>query len=141
MRKSLYYNCEYYNAVGDTDLDMDEELLKYHVCKLPGCFRPFNNTVLVSTDACRAAHCLDTVRQVLVCNVETGVLGQVWTRTSKNKSPQAFPDFNTRHVCKDYEAVRRWAEAHRVPPNEQFFQRGSLLQRQQCKKEALCWYC
>lgn len=119
MRKSLYYNYEYYDTVGDTDLDMDEELLRYHVCKLLGRFRRFNDAVLVSIDAFRAAHCLDTVRQVLVCNVDTGVLGQVWTQTSKNQSPQAFPDFNTRHVCKDYEAVRRWAEAHQVPPDEQ----------------------
>ena len=64
-----------------------------------------------------AAHCLDTIRQVLMCNVDTGVLGQVWTRQSNTKPPQAFPDFNTKHKCKDYDAVRKWAQDHQVPPN------------------------
>ncbi len=51
------------------------------------------------------------VRQVLMCNVDTGVLGQVWYNP---KAPEAFPDFNTRHKCKNYEDVRRWAEALQV---------------------------
>jgi hypothetical protein len=42
-----------------------------------------------------------------MCNVDTGVLGQVWVDPEK---PNAFPDFNTRHMCKDYDAVRRWAK-------------------------------
>ncbi|PQE09001.1 tat pathway signal sequence protein [Rutstroemia sp. NJR-2017a WRK4] len=46
------------------------------------------------------------------------VLGQVWTRQSETMSPQAFTDFNTCHKCKDYEAVRRWAEENQVPSNE-----------------------
>jgi hypothetical protein len=54
-----------------------------------------------------------------MCNVDTGVLGQVWTRKSDTKHPQAFPDFNTQHKCKNYDAVRVWAEAHQVPPNEE----------------------
>jgi hypothetical protein len=52
-----------------------------------------------------------------MCNVDTGVLGQVWTRQSNTKYPQAFPDFNTQHICKNYDAVRVWAKAHQVPPN------------------------
>ena len=64
------------------------------------------------------AHCLDTLRQLLMCHAETGVLGQLWVRQSNTKSPQAFPDFNTRHICKDYETIRKWAEKHQVPPNQ-----------------------
>jgi hypothetical protein len=54
-----------------------------------------------------------------MCNVDTGVLWQVWTRQSITKYPQAFPDFNTQHICKNYDAVRVWAKAHQVPPNEE----------------------
>lgn len=57
-----------------------------------------------------AAHCLDTVRQVLMCNVDTAVLGQVWA----NDPPAAFPDFHTKHMCKNYDAVRQWAEKLQV---------------------------
>lgn len=52
-----------------------------------------------------------------MCNVDTGVLGQVWTLQPGTKEPQAFPDFNTQHKCRDYEAVRRWAEEHQMPPD------------------------
>lgn len=57
------------------------------------------------------AHCLDTIRQVLMCNVDTAVLGQVW---ANKEEPLAFPDFNTRHMCKNYDAVRAWSERLQV---------------------------
>ncbi len=61
------------------------------------------------------AHCLDTIRQVLMCNVDTGVLGQVWYN---KESPTAFPDFNTKHMCKNYDEVRKWAEGSQEQPPE-----------------------
>jgi hypothetical protein len=64
------------------------------------------------------AHCLDTLRQVLMCNVDTGVLGQVWTLQHTSDTPEPFPDFNTAHKCKNFDAVRAWGEAFQVPPNE-----------------------
>lgn len=53
-----------------------------------------------------------------MCNVDTGVLGQVWY---DRKSPRAFPDFNTKHTCKNYEGIRTWAESIQVssPPVEE----------------------
>lgn len=59
----------------------------------------------------KSAHCLDTVRQVLMCSVDTGVLGQVWYNKD---SPEAFPDFKTTHTCKNYDAIRQWAKDHQV---------------------------
>lgn len=46
-----------------------------------------------------------------MCNVDTGVLGQVWY---DQESPEAFPDFNTKHTCKNYEDIRVWAEKIQV---------------------------
>lgn len=46
-----------------------------------------------------------------MCNVETGVLGQVWYNPDK---PAAFPEFTTSHRCKNYDAVRQWAQDHQV---------------------------
>jgi len=59
-----------------------------------------------------AAHCLDILRQQLMCTVDIGVLGQVWW---DKEQPKAYPDFNTRHKCRDFEAVRQWAEEHQAP--------------------------
>jgi hypothetical protein len=39
------------------------------------------------------------------------MLGQVWVDPNE---PTAFPDFNTRHTCKNYENVREWAEKLQV---------------------------
>lgn len=46
-----------------------------------------------------------------MCNVDTGVLGQVWY---DQEDPTAFPDFNTKHTCKNYEDIRIWAEKNQV---------------------------
>jgi len=44
--------------------------------------------------------------------VDIGVLGQVWYNPS---APAAFVDFNTRHKCRNFEDVRKWAEARQLP--------------------------
>ena len=50
-----------------------------------------------------------------MCNVDTGVLGQVWVDP---QAPMAFPEFNTLHKCKNYDDVRAWAEKLQAPPVE-----------------------
>jgi hypothetical protein len=47
-----------------------------------------------------------------MCSIDTGVLGQVWVNPSK---PEAFVDFNTKHTCKNFDAVRKWAELRQLP--------------------------
>jgi hypothetical protein len=48
-----------------------------------------------------------------MCNVDTSVLGQVWVDPDE---PMAFPVFNTKHVCKNFDQVREWAEKLQAPP-------------------------
>lgn len=62
-----------------------------------------------------SAHCLDIIRQQLMCNVDIGVLGQVWFQPSMAEYPEAYVDFNTKHVCRDFDAVRKWALEHQIP--------------------------
>ena len=62
-----------------------------------------------------SAHCLDIVRQQLMCTVDIGVLGQVWFQPSMSEYPEAYVDFNTKHVCRDFDAVRNWALEHQIP--------------------------
>ncbi|KAK3376457.1 hypothetical protein B0T24DRAFT_573178 [Lasiosphaeria ovina] len=91
VRKALFYNYDYYKALGQHAFENGDHIVQLHV-----------------------SHCLDTIRQVLMCHVETAVLGQVWY--GSKEQPGAFPDFNTRHRCKNYDDVRRWAEARQEPP-------------------------
>lgn len=46
-----------------------------------------------------------------MCNTDTGVLGQVWF---DQESPTAFPDFNTKHKCKNFDDISKWAVEHQV---------------------------
>jgi hypothetical protein len=48
--------------------------------------------------------------------MDIGVLGQVWYQLEGMEKPTSFVDFNTEHRCRDYEAIRAWAEAHQIPP-------------------------
>ncbi|EGR52961.1 uncharacterized protein TRIREDRAFT_53824 [Trichoderma reesei QM6a] len=90
VRKALYFNYDYYKELGEHAFVNEEFILRLHI-----------------------THCLDTLRQVLMCNVDTGVLGQVWVDT---KEPTAFPVFSTKHVCKNYDDIRKWAELQQAPP-------------------------
>lgn len=89
LRQALYYNYNYYHALGLGAFSNDDYILQFHV-----------------------THCLDILRQQLMCMVDVGVLGQVWTF---RKEPSAFVDFNTEHKCRDFEAVRKWAEKRQLP--------------------------
>ncbi|KAL5594743.1 hypothetical protein BROUX41_001657 [Berkeleyomyces rouxiae] len=83
LRKSLYFNVDYYKNLGKHAFKNDEHVLQRHV-----------------------THCLDTIRQVLMCNADTGILGQVWYNQSH---PKPFPDFNTLHKCKNFDDISDWA--------------------------------
>ncbi|KAF1911109.1 tat pathway signal sequence [Ampelomyces quisqualis] len=91
LRKSLAWNFDYYQKQGLGPFSNDAHILKHHV-----------------------THCLDIIRQQLMCTVDVGVLGQVWYQPP-GSSPEAFVDFNTVHKCRNFDAVRDWAEKHQLP--------------------------
>ena len=72
----------------------------------------------IKSDDNLIAHCLDILRQQLMCTVDVGVLGQVWFQPNENKPPGAFVDFNTMHKCRNFDAIRNWAEKHQLPEVE-----------------------
>ncbi|KAL9619245.1 MAG: hypothetical protein Q9160_006097 [Pyrenula sp. 1 TL-2023] len=89
LRQSLYYNYDYYHERGDGAFVNSDEIVRHHV-----------------------SHCLDILRQQLMCTLDVGVLGQVWWNPP---APMAYPDFDTRHKCRNFEAVRDWAERNQAP--------------------------
>ncbi|KAJ6036234.1 hypothetical protein N7540_000513 [Penicillium herquei] len=91
LRQSLYYNYDYYHSKGAGAFRNDDFIVRHHV-----------------------SHCLDILRQQLMCTIDTGVFGQVWIYP---EDPEPYVDFNTRHRCKNFEKVRRWAEANQLPTN------------------------
>ncbi|KAF8863024.1 hypothetical protein BDZ45DRAFT_584602 [Acephala macrosclerotiorum] len=89
LRQSLYFNFDYYKERKEGAFINSDDILRFHV-----------------------THCLDIIRQQLMCQVDIGVLGQVWWNRD---SPSAYPDFDTRHKCRDFDAVRQWAFEHQAP--------------------------
>jgi hypothetical protein len=47
-----------------------------------------------------------------MCSVDIGMLGQIWWDP---KEPKPFVDFNTKHVCRNFEEIRKWAEERQLP--------------------------
>jgi hypothetical protein len=108
LRKALYYNYDYYHALGRGAFVNEDQIVKSHVSKYNLTSRSDSR---YPTNLLKA-HCLDILRQQLMCTVDVGVLGQVWWDPEE---PKAFVDFNTKHVCRNFEDVRKWAEARQLP--------------------------
>lgn len=92
LRQALYWNAPYYQHLGHGAFKNAEPILQLHV-----------------------THCLDILRQQLMCTVDVAVFGQVWYKADEGSTPAAFVDFNTNHKCRNYDAVRKWAEARQLP--------------------------
>ena len=46
-----------------------------------------------------------------MCTMDIGVFGSVWVNRT---NPHPFVDFNTQHVCRDFNAIREWAREHQI---------------------------
>ncbi|EDU46407.1 conserved hypothetical protein [Pyrenophora tritici-repentis Pt-1C-BFP] len=93
LRKTLHWNYDYYLAKKQGPFVNSEYIVRVHT-----------------------THCLDILRQTLMCNPDIGVFGQVWWQAGGESEPTPFVDFNSKHRCRDFEAIREWAEAHQLPP-------------------------
>jgi hypothetical protein len=89
LRQSLDYNIDYYRSQSKGAFVNDDNIVRKHV-----------------------SHCLDIIRQQLMCTPDTGLLGQVWWDVN---NPKSFVDFNTEHKCKNFDAIRQWAEERQLP--------------------------
>ena len=115
MRQALHWNYDYYRNQGTGPFKNDDYIVRKHTSKCP--VSPFPQPIsqipmqLIIIPLC-LAHCMDTIRQQLMCTPDIGMLGQIWIYPD---SPMAYVDFNTKHTCKNFEAVRSWAEEHQLP--------------------------
>ena len=68
----------------------------------------FDNIPLLKV---HVAHCIEMLRQVLMCNADMGIIPLNWV---KNKT-MPVPDFNTWHKCRDFDSVLDFAKRRRLP--------------------------
>ncbi|KFA69718.1 hypothetical protein S40285_08716 [Stachybotrys chlorohalonatus IBT 40285] len=111
LRKVTYYNYEYYKNLYEGVFVNDESILHKHIS---GSSR--SQYLVKHVAEFPKAHCIDTIRQVLICNIDTGLMGQVWANA---EDPKPFHDFKTTHVCKNFDAIREWAMKIQERPRDQ----------------------
>ncbi|EGC43577.1 conserved hypothetical protein [Histoplasma capsulatum var. duboisii H88] len=84
LRQTSYFNYEYYSKLGDGPFRDSEEMLKTHI-----------------------GHCIDILRQRVMCTSDVGIMGQWWV-----EGVGPFSNFNTVHKCRNFEEIRKWTEKH-----------------------------
>ena len=57
-----------------------------------------------------ADHCIDTIRQVLMCHPDDGLFLSYWIEG--RVGPMA--DFNTMHKCKNFDAMMNWSSENAI---------------------------
>jgi len=55
-------------------------------------------------------HCIDNLRQKLMCDADAGILTYVWAKGH----PAPFPDFSVQHKCRDFNALKDWVTEHQL---------------------------
>ncbi|KAJ5837119.1 hypothetical protein N7447_003145 [Penicillium robsamsonii] len=87
LRKSTRFKFDYYDAF-DPDFTKNRDMFETHL-----------------------DHCVEILRQFIMCHVDVGVVTSHWVEGRK----KPWPNFNTEHVCKDYDQVLKWTEQHQLP--------------------------
>lgn len=63
--------------------------------------------------ALHVSHCLDMLRQRLMCTADTTVCGQVWV---EDYGPLVFA--NVERKCRNYDEITQWAKERELPPGQ-----------------------
>jgi hypothetical protein len=108
LRKYTYFNYAYYRTTGGM-FDQAVYIQKNHI----GASRLPTEGIagLIPTLAKYQAHCVEMIRQVLMCNGDTGLILYHWTEQEMNP----YPDFNVWHSCRDPEEILALAKRREAP--------------------------
>ena len=58
-------------------------------------------------------HCIDMIRQIVMCNADVGLVGAVWVEGA----PGPYPNFNTWHQCRNFDNILQWTYDHALTVN------------------------
>jgi hypothetical protein len=79
--------------------------LLFYIAALNFCFIRSILSNLVTTD-----HCADLLRQKLMCDADVGLIQMFWVKHHDHP----WPDFNTVHKCRNFDAVLEWVIENQV---------------------------
>ncbi|KAF8868254.1 hypothetical protein CPB84DRAFT_1740886 [Gymnopilus junonius] len=85
-------------------------LRKYLYYDYYGTFDPFFTESKPDTYRMHLEHCIDNLRQVLMCTADANMITFEWVRGFST----AYPDFNTRHQCRNFEKLIDWQNSNGI---------------------------
>ncbi|EFQ34290.1 hypothetical protein CGRA01v4_03887 [Colletotrichum graminicola] len=88
LRKTTYFNFDYYRDTGFDFRGRDEQMIQTHV-----------------------DHCIEIIRQFVMCHADVGLVASHWIAEANHP----WPDFNTNKVCRDFEGILDWTLRHQAP--------------------------
>ena len=60
-------------------------------------------------------HCIDSIRQNLMCNADLAMMGFRWV----DDSLEPKPNFRGQHECVNWESIEEWASERSFNPDDQ----------------------
>jgi hypothetical protein len=56
-------------------------------------------------------HCIEMIRQNVMCHADTGIITHNWVK----HFPRPYPNFNTWHKCRNFDSVMEWVKDSQLP--------------------------
>jgi hypothetical protein len=106
LRQASYFNYEYYRRLGEGAFKNDDDVIETHIGTLSTKFKLSYGKVKANMPS---GHCVDILRQQLMCTFDTSIFGQWWV-----EGVGPFVDFNTKHRCKNFDALSGWVRDHQL---------------------------
>ncbi|KAG2148192.1 uncharacterized protein EDB93DRAFT_1145053 [Suillus bovinus] len=85
LRKASWY--DYYQSIGDVAFQNSPDVIRLHF-----------------------DHCIDMVRQNIMCNADVTMITWYWVEGHT----VPYPNFNTRHRCRNFEKIMDWSYKHGI---------------------------
>ena len=70
----------------------------------------FINDIPTPSHQAHLGHCLEIVLQALMCSASVEPIVHYWVDIQQ----VPFPNFNDKHICRDFDAILNWQEDHSV---------------------------
>lgn len=96
---------EYYEGTHEEFLD-SPAMQRMHIVVLEN---PSFRDQLLSNYKTRSLHWM--LRQFLMCHADTNLVSTNWVAGRQ----KPYPNFNTKHTCRDFNAIVDWAWNHQIP--------------------------
>jgi hypothetical protein len=89
----------------------DPKILRVHIGNSPPTTFPAWDHLTELISLLNIDHCVDMLRQVIMCNVDPGMITSFWVKDR----PDPFPDFVMQKKCKNPYALLGWARERGIP--------------------------